>query len=105
VREYAAASDIALIPYNVIEWGLLADLELAGGADVLKSHTDARTVFSHAHDVLKLRDRSVHPTDRGFAVIQPSQIADLRARRNDLSAGSGLIEMIPVVRVVARKPS
>jgi hypothetical protein len=85
--------------------GVLTDLEAAGGADFLNSHTEARTGFSHADDVLKIEDGGVHLTDRGFAAVQAGRIADLRARRNDVSAGSGPIEMIPVVRVVVRKPS
>jgi hypothetical protein len=89
------------------EWmsARIADLEAAGGADFLNAHTVGSTGFSHADEVIKFEDGRVRLTDRGFEAVQAGRIADLRARRDDLSGGSGPVEMIPVIRVVARKPS
>ena len=83
----------------------IADLEAAGGADFLNVHTVGSTGFADADEVIKFEDGRVRLKYRGFEAVQAGRIADLRARRDDLSGGLGPAEMIPVVRVVARKPS
>jgi SAM-dependent methyltransferase len=82
----------------------IADLEASGGADFLNSHAEAGTGFPDTDGTLVIDDEHVHLTDRGFDALQAGRVADLRARRDELSTGAGPVEMIPVVRVVARKP-
>jgi hypothetical protein len=73
--------------------------------DFLNAHTAGGTGFPDPDDVANTLRRRVRLRDQGFAAVQAGRVADLRAHCEDLSGGSGPVEMIPVVRVVVRKPN
>jgi SAM-dependent methyltransferase len=90
-----------------LEWmaARVADLEKAGGRQFLNAHDDGATTFAESESAFVVHGGQVRLTEAGFAMVQQARIDDLQSRMRDLTGGPGPVEMIPVVRVVARKES